>query len=275
MELYHNNMSVCAQKVRLVVREKGLKPIEHQMMLRNGDVHTPEYLKLNPKGVVPTLIDHGEVIIESTIICEYLEEAYPQNPLRPDDPILRARMRQWTQLPDSSLHNATGIVSVALAWRHQMLAAGNKQFENRPDKGGQGGTTRVLLEVVDKGIESEHFAAAIRTYDYAIERMAKALEKSTWLVGEAYSLADIAMLPYVCRLEDLSLSWMWDGERARVADWLLRAKARPNFSGIKDYLVPSYVSLCAEHGSAATPRLKEMLNSGPRFQDKGSSCTLP
>ena len=69
MELYHNNMSVCAQKVRVVLAEKGLKPIEHHLNLRAGE-HTHEYLQLNPKGVVPTLIDKGEPIIESTIISD-------------------------------------------------------------------------------------------------------------------------------------------------------------------------------------------------------------
>ena len=93
MELYHNNMSVCAQKVRLVIHEKQLKPTEHHMVLRNGDVHTSEYLKLDPKGVVPTLIDHGVPIVHSTVICEYLDEAYPEHPLRPADPVARAKMR--------------------------------------------------------------------------------------------------------------------------------------------------------------------------------------
>ena len=57
--------------------EKKLKPTEHHMVLRNGDVHTPEYLKLNPKGVATTLIDRGVAIVELTVICEYLDEAYP------------------------------------------------------------------------------------------------------------------------------------------------------------------------------------------------------
>jgi glutathione S-transferase len=76
MDLYHNNMSVCSQKVRLVIREKNLKPIEHHLSLRAGDQNTPEYLKLNPNGVVPTIVEGGQPIIESTVICEYLDDAY-------------------------------------------------------------------------------------------------------------------------------------------------------------------------------------------------------
>ncbi|MBL1242070.1 MAG: glutathione S-transferase N-terminal domain-containing protein, partial [OCS116 cluster bacterium] len=66
MELYHNDMSVCSQKVRVTLAEKGLEATKHHLDLGAGDSHTPEYLALNPKGVVPTLIDNDKVIIEST-----------------------------------------------------------------------------------------------------------------------------------------------------------------------------------------------------------------
>lgn len=256
MELYHNNMSVCAQKVRLVLHEKHLRPIEHHMVLRNGDVHQPEYLKLNPKGVVPTLIDRGEVIVESTVICEYLDEAYPENSLRPVEPIARARMRQWTLLPDSSLHSACAVLSTAIAWRHQVIAAGFRQLDQRPDRDGNNALYR---SVVEHGLDHERLPAALQVHDQVIASMAGALVSGPWLCGAMYTLADAAMLPYVCRLEDLGLSWFWEGDRAPVARWLERAKARPNYSGIANYYDPKYVELAGEKGRQATPRLKQML----------------
>ena len=67
LELYHSPMSPCAQKVRTVLAEKGLEWKSHHLDLRGtGDNLRPEYLKLNPNGVVPTLVDDGRVIIEST-----------------------------------------------------------------------------------------------------------------------------------------------------------------------------------------------------------------
>jgi glutathione S-transferase len=69
-------MSVCAAKVRLALAEKEINWIGHHLNLRAGDALRPEYLRLNPDGVVPTLIDKGNVITESTVICEYLEDAY-------------------------------------------------------------------------------------------------------------------------------------------------------------------------------------------------------
>ncbi|MFK7978097.1 MAG: glutathione S-transferase family protein [Halioglobus sp.] len=257
LELYHNNMSVCAQKVRLVLREKGLTPKEHHMMLRNGDVHEPEYLALNPKGVVPTLVIDGQAIVESTIICEYLEEAYPKPALMPSDPLARARVRQWTIQPDAGLHAACGMLSVTVAWREQMLAAGGAQAKKRPESAGASHHFRGMLE---HGVDFIEVPPAVKLYDRAIAKMASTLSVGgPWLCGEHYTLADTAMLPYVCRLEDLSMDWFWDGERSVVGDWLARAKARPNYSGISDYRVPDYVNLCAAKGAEATPKIRAML----------------
>jgi len=73
--LYHNDMSVCAQKVRLTLAEKQLSWESHHLDLRAGDQQNPEYLKLNPNAVVPGLVDDGAVIIESTVICQYCTRA--------------------------------------------------------------------------------------------------------------------------------------------------------------------------------------------------------
>jgi glutathione S-transferase len=67
LELYHNINSVCAQKVRIALQEKGEVATEHLLTLR-GDQNDPAYLKLNPNGVVPTLVHEGNVITESSLI---------------------------------------------------------------------------------------------------------------------------------------------------------------------------------------------------------------
>ncbi len=77
LQLYHNDMSTCAQKVWLTLAEKGLDWEGIHFNLREGPQHRPDYLKLNPAGVVPTLIDDGRVVIESTVIMEYLDDRFP------------------------------------------------------------------------------------------------------------------------------------------------------------------------------------------------------
>ena len=100
LELYHGLPSTCSKKVRLVLYEKQLPFKSHLMDLRKFEQHAPEYLKLNANGVVPTLVHDGHVIIESSIIMEYLDDAFPQPPLRPRDPYGQYRMRLWLKYSD-------------------------------------------------------------------------------------------------------------------------------------------------------------------------------
>jgi len=255
MELYHNNMSVCAQKVRVVLAEKGLKPIEHHLNLRAGESHTPDYLKLNPKGVVPTLIDKGEPIIESTIISEYLDDVQPEPALRPADPILRSKMRKWTMVPDTGLHRACATVTFAIAFRHQeqskqLAALSPREREER-------------LERNRLGLDAPGAADAVLFHVKMLNDMARQLAKTPWLAGGEYSLADTAVLPYVIRLEHLRQDWLWDGgERAAVGDWLKRSKARKGFAGIADYVDPKYIELMTPTGNEARPKVEEIVARG-------------
>ena len=122
LTLYHNDMSVCAAKVRTALAEKGLECNLIHLDLRAGDTQKPEYLKLNPNAVVPTLVHDDRVIIESTVICEYVDDEWSDPPLKPSDSFSRARMRLWTKQLDEGLHAAVGSLSFAIAFRHQWLA---------------------------------------------------------------------------------------------------------------------------------------------------------
>jgi glutathione S-transferase len=259
MELYHNNMSVCAQKVRLVLAQKQLHPVEHHLNLRAGDATRPAYLRLNPNGVIPTLIDQGAVIIESSIICEYLDDAYPEESLRPADNAERAHMRVWTQLPDASLHHACGVLSFAIAFRHQMLALPKEEIDRQLAEKPDPKVRDNLRQTIDMGIDAPMASDALKNFDGVIGRIASRLDQAAWLAGDSYSLADIAMLPYVCRLENLGMSWIWSGRRSAIDDWLSRCKARANFSGISSYLDPQYLQLLERCGRELTPRLRAVL----------------
>jgi glutathione S-transferase len=92
--------------------------------------------------------------------------------------------------------------------------------------------------------------------------MAKQLAKTPWLAGDAFSLADTAVLPYVIRLEHLMQSWLWeDGRRTAVGDWLKRAKARKGFAGIRDYINPKYIELMTPTGTEARPKVEAIVGS--------------
>ena len=89
--LYHHGSSVCAAKVRIVLAEKSLPWEGIYVDILRGDQFDPAYVKLNSKAVVPTLVHDGKVIIESTVICEYLDECFPDPPLKPADPNIAPR----------------------------------------------------------------------------------------------------------------------------------------------------------------------------------------
>ena len=129
--LYHGTTSVCAIKARLALHEKGLEWDGEILDLHRGDQHRPEYLQLNPNGVVPTLVHAGRVIIESTLIIGYLDESFPDPPLMPSDPFQRAQARLWMKKIDDYLHAACSTVTFAIAFRQGLLKRTPEELEAR------------------------------------------------------------------------------------------------------------------------------------------------
>ena len=120
LELYQFGNSVCAQKVRITLVEKGLDWKTHEVNLFKSEQYSSKYLKINPKGVVPTLVVDGQPIIESTLICEYLDETYPEPSLMPRDAISRSRMRLWSKAVDEGLFEGVVELSFSAMFRHRM-----------------------------------------------------------------------------------------------------------------------------------------------------------
>ena len=123
LTLFHNDMSVCAQKVRMVLEQKDLPWKSEHLNLRKGEQFTSIFLKISPKALVPVLVDGKQVINESNAIIQYIEEQYPSNPLMPPDPFERALVRKWLIQIDANLHVDVATISVAIAFREQMIAA--------------------------------------------------------------------------------------------------------------------------------------------------------
>ena len=100
LELYHALISTCSQNVRLVLAEKKLEWASRLITLDAGEHLSPQYLKINPNGVVPTLVDGGDAVTDSSVINEYLDDVYPAIPVRPGNPKTLAQMRAWRQYID-------------------------------------------------------------------------------------------------------------------------------------------------------------------------------
>ncbi len=227
--LYHGSTSVCSIKARVALAEKGLKWESELLDLMRGDQHRPEYAKLNPNRVVPTLVHDGKIVLESTLIIEYLDEAFPAPPLMPADPYRRAVARLWMKKIDDYLHAACSTVTFATANRKALLQLSPEELEARfqrmPDPAYR---ERQRLGVAH-GLDAPHVALAVRQHDKYLGEMEAALRDSLYLAGDAYSLADAAATPYVNRAEMIGMDALWVGQRPRVAAWLARVRERPSF----------------------------------------------
>lgn len=256
LELYHNDMSACAQKVRVTLAEKQLQWESYHLDLRAGDQQTPEYLKLNPRGVVPTLVDNGRVVRESTVIMEYLDDEYPEPRLRPADPYRRAQMRLWTKQLDEGHHDiATATLSMGIAFRHQYLQRGEKACEALIARIPDPIRRERRRDVICNGLEAREFRTALTMWENLLSDMNRVLANSPWLAGDEYSLADAAYTPYLTRLDHLNLL-EWIADRPKVAAWYERIRARPSYEAIKKWENRSYVELMREKGAEAWPRIK-------------------
>jgi len=257
-ELYHHNTAVCAQKVRLVLEEKEQPWTGHELNLRLGDQVRPEYLKLNPNGVVPTLVHNGVPIIESTLINEYLDDVLPHNPLKPRDPKRRVDMRLWTKSIDEGLHYAIGSLSFAILQRDAWLAKPREELDRHLDSLPDPARRERQREAIDEGLDAPIVRAAIRSYFKAALHMEAVLSEQRWLAGDDYSLADVALTPYISRLSMLGMAGLWG---PRVAGWLERIKGRPNYErAILAYFPKGEIGRFGDLGAAAWTKLKALVN---------------
>jgi len=226
LELYHNINSVCAQKVRIALHEKGEVATEHLLTLR-GDQNDPAYLKLNPNGVVPTLVHDGNVITESSLILYYIDDAFPDPPLMPKAPPARYRVRLYNKLIDEYVHNSCTIITFATAFRQRFLKVSREQWLAEINKAPLKRRAEYKRSVIEHGLDSEFVIDALRQHQKMISWMAADLERGPYLVGETFTNADCAVIPYILRLELLKLGAMWQQYPA-ICDWWARIKERPS-----------------------------------------------
>jgi len=238
LTLYQFGNSVCAQKVRITLSEKGQTWETREVNLFTSEQYDLEYLKLNPKGLVPTLVHDGNPIIESTLICEYLDETFPDPSLKPDDPFERSQMRLWSKAVDEGLHEGVVEISFSAMFRERMKNMTDEQRDIRFRNVGDPKRRDRFMSTYEKGVESPYVFRGVAAYEKAFANMETALAGgSDWLVPSGYSLADINIMPYAARLDFLNLMDIWTEERPGVRAWWARARNKPAFiKGIVDPL---------------------------------------
>jgi glutathione S-transferase len=259
--LYDFGNSVCCQKVRITLRAKGLDWQAIRVDLFKSEQYDPAYLKLNPKGVVPTLVHDGRPVIESTLICEYLDQTFAQPPqLIPADPWRQARMRLWSKLVDEGLHDGVTEISFSAMFRERMKAMPEALRESRFRNVGDPRRTDRFKSSYELGVASPFVIHGVAAYERAFKLLEQALADggAPWILGAEPTLADINLMPYAARLDYLGLLDLWTGARPHVRAWWQQAQLWPSFkSGLRDLISDAEMTEMRIHG----PKIRDGIAS--------------
>jgi len=262
LELYHYDHSTAAQKVRIALAEKQLGWKSHHLdtSVAKREHFSAEYLKLNPRGIVPTLVHDGRVIRESQVILEYLDDAFPEPPLRPAGAYEKAAMRLWTKLIDEGLHVHSRVVGMCIVVRHAKAAAGPEELARYLDE---------MPEIVRKendriniaqGLDSPLLPRAVRYFREVFENMDRALAGSPWLAGDSFSLADISLGVYVTRLASFQMAPLW-AHLEHLNEWYARFVDRPSYAEGVTRWGDTTTAKRRQHGTEAFEKVREMWNA--------------
>ena len=259
LTLYHHGSSVCAAKVRLALAEKGVEWNGRYIDLLAGEQFDSAYLAINPRGAVPAIAHEGAVITESTVICEYIDQAFAGPALRPADPLGQARMRIWTKLVDEVIHPAVRPVTYVASHRHTILARGPEAVEEHIAADPHPAWRERKRSWIHEGFDAPDVAEALDAFQRLVRKMDVALADSEWLAGADYSLADAGLTPYANRLEMLGLSPIWN-DRPHFARWFAAVKARSSFGpALFDYLPEELRENMLADGRRAWPDFARIL----------------
>jgi glutathione S-transferase len=173
-------------------------------------------------------------------------------------------MRLWTKSVDEELHPACGEITFASCHRHIVRRLPEDKFQeflaSTPPVSVTPRWHARKKEIVTQGLKAPGIDQTFRQYDAYLGKMEKALTDRDWLACDAFSLADIAVTPYVNRLDMLGMSGMWVGSRPKVTAWFERIKARPTFKvAFLDWCPPDLTADLLNFGRQSWPDVQKML----------------
>ena len=224
LELYHWEPSNSALKVLVCLHEKGLDFASRYVDLLAFEQYEPAFLGLNSNGQVPVLV-HGEsVLTESQFINEYLDEVFPDPPLRPTTPEGLWRMRVWGKFAGEVLAPAVSTLGCH-AWLAPLLREHGitPPFEAMPLPERREGW-RLAAEDAWSPVQLDD---SQRKLGIALDRMEARLGGNDWLVGEDFSLADIELFAWSNALDALAHEHVNETTRPGVLAWLRAMRGRP------------------------------------------------
>ena len=186
----HAEPAANSLKSMIPLHEKGLPFESHYVDLHKFEQHEAWFTAINPEGQVPVLDHNGVILTHTTVINEYLEDVFPEVPLRPYDPVGKARVRYWNKFVDEQVMNY-----VSMHGWHRMVGVIARNIESGefeqlleriplPDQRKKWATAR-------SGFSEADLANATDKIVYACAKVEAALGESKWIAGDMFTTADI------------------------------------------------------------------------------------
>ncbi len=234
LELYHAEPVANSMKVLLYMKEKQLDFVSHYVDLLRFEQHEPAFVAINPNGQVPVLVHDGKTVTESSIIDEYLEDTFPENPLRPADTHKRARMRILVKFIDDYALPALSVIGWHLMLRKVATSIDSDTFEALMARVPLKEQREKWQTIAGESFSEEELDNCYRKLAVTAERLEQELEDGPWLVGEDYSLADINAYTVAAALPSRVPYAASPEKTPRLIEWLERMNARPGVQAALD-----------------------------------------
>ena len=228
LTLYSFGPGANSLKPLLALYEKGLDFTQHFLDPSKFEQHADWFKKINPRGQVPALDHDGRVVTESTVICEYLEDAFPDCPvkLRPADPYAVAQMRVWTKWVDEYFCWCVSTLGWERVIGPMARALSDEEFEEKMRH-------VTIPEQVTKwrnaraGFPKDVLDEEMRKVRISIAKLEARLAESRWLAGPDYTLADVCNFAIANGMQFGFSDVVNANDTPHLLDWIHRINDRP------------------------------------------------
>ena len=232
LKLYSFGPGANSLKPLATLYEKGLD--FEQVFIDPGkfEQHSAWFKAINPRGQVPALDHDGKIVTESTVICEYLEDVFPQagNSLRPADPFKRHEMRVWTKWVDEYFCWCVSTIGWAFGIKAIAQKMSDEEFEAHIEKNVPIPEQQLKWRRARNGFPQEMLDEEFRKVGVSVQRLEETLSKQEYLVDSGYSLADICNFAIANGLQrpgGFFQDYVNEQKTPGVVAWLDRINARP------------------------------------------------
>lgn len=257
---YEGPDSICSNRVIMTLGEKNIQDwAPRKIDLIKREQFTEDYLKLNPKAQVPTLVHDGNVIRESSLVCDYIDDIKPDPKLKPDNPAQRAHMREWIKDCDEAGYQATAAINFVTKFRLEVpLEVMQERWKNVTDIDRLHRQKSCVLE----GFDSPYVIRGIGFWDRMMGKLDHTLSDGReWVMGDKLSLVETNYAPFIKVLDILNILELWLEDRPFAKEWWQRVSGRASYQApeISSETVDKGETPHARAGAAAAGKIQELL----------------